>query len=387
MSKSFIPLSVPSLNGNEAEYVKECIDTEWVSSAGEYVTLFEKKIADYTGAQFAIACVNGTSALQISLKLAGVKSEDEVIVPSLTFIAPVNAIAYNNATPIFMDSDQYYNIDIPKTIEFLNCKTEIIDGFTYNKLTNNRISAIVPVHIWGNAADLDDLISVCKDKNIAVIEDASESLGTIYSSGVYSGMHTGTIGTLGCVSFNGNKIITTGGGGMILTNDKKLAQKAKYLTTQAKDDPVRYTHNEIGYNFRLTNIQAAIGVAQIEQLDSFLKKKKQIHQQYCDGINEIEGLNIASIPKYADNNHWLNLIIIDSKTYSMNRDNLMNQLESVGIQTRPVWSLNHMQKPYINCQNYKIEKSFELVKNSLCLPSSISLTEDDTSRIVSALNE
>lgn len=369
------------------KYVKDCIDTEWVSSAGAYVNLFEEKIADYTGAKFVIACVNGTSALQVSLRLAGVESGDEVIVPSLTFIAPVNAIVYNNASPIFMDSDQCYNIDTDKTIEFLNHETEMIDGFTFNKSTKNRISAIIPVHIWGNAVKLDDLVTVCKDKNIAVIEDASESLGTIYSSGMYSGMHTGTIGTLGCISFNGNKIITTGGGGMILTNNRKLAIKAKYLTTQAKDDPVRYIHNEIGYNFRLTNIQAALGVAQIEQLEGFLKQKNQIYQKYCDGINKIKGLNIATVPEYADNNHWLNLITIDSETYSRNRDNLMNQLESIGIQTRPVWSLNHRQKPYINCQSYKIEKAFELVKNSLCLPSSICLTKSNINRIIGALNE
>jgi dTDP-4-amino-4,6-dideoxygalactose transaminase len=236
---NYIPLSIPSLNGNEWQYVKECLDTEWVSSSGKYVDLFEKVVADFTGSKYAIACVNGTSALQVSLRLTGVQPDDEVIVPTLTFIASVNAITYNGASPVFMDADKYYNLDSEKTIEFIKNETVFKDGLTYNKISNKRISAIVPVHVWGNACWLDELISICKKRNISIIEDASESLGTVYNAGRYSGKHTGTVGKLGCLSFNGNKIITTGGGGMILTDDEELADKARYLTTQAKDDPVR----------------------------------------------------------------------------------------------------------------------------------------------------
>ena len=268
-----IPLSVPSIKGNEWKYVKECLDTNWVSSAGKYVDLFEQNIANYTGSKYAVACVNGTSALQVSLRLAGVLPGDEVILPTLTFIAPVNAVAYNGASPIFMDSDEYYNIDTDKIIEFIRQKTVFQDGFTYNKTTEKRISAIVPVHVWGNATWLDELIQLCKERNISIVEDAAESMGTCYINGEHSGKHTGTIGLLGCLSFNGNKIITTGGGGMILTDYADLAEKAKYLTKQAKDDKVRYIHNEIGYNFRLTNIQAALGVAQLEQLPALLERK------------------------------------------------------------------------------------------------------------------
>ncbi len=210
-----IPLSVPSLKGNEWEYVKECLDTEWVSSAGKYVDLFEQKIAEYTDAKYAVACVNGTSALQVSLRLASVQPGDEVIVPTLTFIAPVNAIAYNGATPVFMDADEYYNIDSEKTIEFIKNETVFKNGFTFNKNTNKKISAIIPVHVWGNACWFDDLEDLCLERNITTVEDASESLGTLYNEGVYKGKHAGTIGKLGCLSFNGNKIITTGGGGMI----------------------------------------------------------------------------------------------------------------------------------------------------------------------------
>ena len=381
-----IPLSVPSINGNEWKYVKECLDTEWVSSAGKYVDLFEQKIAEYTGANYAIACVNGTSALQVSLRLAGVKPGDEVIIPSLTFIAPVNAIAYIGADPLFMDSDKYYNIDVEKTILFIENETIIQDGLTYNKVTNNRISAIVPVHVWGNAAWLDELVSLCKKRNIAIVEDASESLGTFYTTGIYKGMHTGTIGEIGCLSFNGNKIITTGGGGMILTDEKKLADKAKYLTTQAKDDPIRYIHDEIGYNFRLTNIQSALGVAQLENLSTYLYQKEKNHLFYKEHINNIDGLKLVPVPKYADNNHWLNIIQIDRKIYGMNRDSLMDKLEQEGLQARPVWRLNHLQKPYNNFETYNIENALMLVENSLCIPSGPQLTDTELERVVTCLN-
>ena len=381
-----IPLSVPSLNGNELQYVKECIDTEWVSSAGKYVDLFEQKITKYTGSKFAVACVNGTAAIQVSLRLAGVDAGDEVIVSALTFIASVNAITYNNAKPIFMDADKYYNLDSEKTIEFIKNETVFKDGFTYNKKTNNKITAIIPVHVWGNACWLDELIELCNKQNIAIVEDAAESLGTFYNNGKYEGKHTGTIGKLGCLSFNGNKIITTGGGGMILTDDKALAEKVKYLTTQAKDDPIRYVHNEIGYNFRLTNIQAALGVAQLEQLPSILKRKKEIYNFYQSTIENIDGLSLSKVPDYADSNHWLNLLQIDNKVYNEDREVLMKRLEENGIQTRPVWKLNHEQKSYEDCQYYKIEKAEKLVKNSLCLPSSSNLSNENLNKIVSALN-
>jgi len=383
---SSIPLSVPSLKGNEWAYVKECIDTEWVSSAGKYVNYFEEKIAKYTGVEFAVACVNGTSALQVSLRLAGVERGDEVILPTLTFIAPVNAVAYNGATPVFMDSDSYYNIDAEKTIEFINNKTVFKKGFTYNKTTNKKISALVPVHVWGNGARLDELVLLCEERNIAVVEDASESLGSLYISGNYEGCHTGAIGKLGCLSFNGNKIITSGGGGMILTDDVDLAERARYLTTQAKDDPVCYVHQEIGYNFRMTNIQAALGVAQLEQLSGFLKRKREIFKKYQTNINDINGLVLADVPDYADNNHWMNLVQIDRAKYGEDRDGIMNRLQENSIQTRPVWALNHLQKPYQNCQSYRIKRSEELVTKSLCLPSSANLSDDNLNNVFHHLN-
>jgi perosamine synthetase len=386
MSKYSIPLSVPNISGNEWKYVKECIDTEWVSSAGKYVELFEKKIVEYTKSKYAIACVNGTAAIQVSLQLAGVKAGDEVIVPSLTFIAPINAVVYNNATPIFMDSDNYYNIDALKTIEFIKDETYFKNGNTYNKITDNKISAILIVHVWGNACFLDELLLLCKEKNIVMVEDASESLGTFYKDKLKK-KHTGTVGSLGCLSFNGNKIITTGGGGIILTDDELLSNRAKYLTTQAKDDPVRYIHNEIGYNFRLTNIQAALGVAQLEKLPEILKRKKEIYDLYKSKIKKITGLSISDTPEYATNNHWLNILQIEENIYGKNIEELMKKLSKNGIQTRPVWKLNHKQKPFKNYQSYNIQNSKKLTEISLCLPSSSNLTNENLDLVVSRLSE
>jgi len=292
-----IKLHEPFLCGNEWRYIKNCLDEGWVSSAGKYVDLFEKKIAKYTDAKYAVACINGTSALQISLKLVGVEINDEVIVPSMTFIAPVNAISYNNAKPVFMDNDDYYTIDVNKTIEFLNKKSQTILRkklpITINKKTGNRIAALIVVHLFGNAVKLDRLLDLCRKKNIVLIEDAAESIGTFYQSGRFKNKHTGTVGKIGCLSFNGNKIITAGGGGMILTNNLKIARRAKYLTTQAKDDPIHYIHNDIGYNFRLSNIQAALGLAQLESLTAQIKKKKIIHEIYKSKIGKIKGLRIS----------------------------------------------------------------------------------------------
>jgi len=381
-----IPLSVPFLKGNELKYIKECIDTGWVSSAGKYVNIFETHIASYTGSKYAIACVNGTSALQVALRLANVQPGDEVIVPTLTFIAPINAVCYNNASPIFMDADKYYNIDTEKTIDFIKNETIYKNHVSYNKVTNKKISAILPVHIWGNGIYFEELFNLCMERNITIVEDASESLGTIYNEGQFKGKHTGTIGKIGCISFNGNKIITTGGGGMILTDNEKLFEKAKYLTTQAKDDPIRYVHNEIGYNYRLTNIQAALGVAQLEQLPQILKKKKQIHNFYKLEMENMSGLSLSNVPEYVDNNLWMNLLYIDRKGTGRNSEIYMKIFEENLIQTRPVWSLNHQQKPYKDCQSYKIQNAYHLVENSLCIPSSSNLDNNDLNKIVRLLN-
>ncbi|MCX6566558.1 MAG: LegC family aminotransferase [Candidatus Aminicenantes bacterium] len=383
----FIPLSVPSIQGNEWKYVRECLDKEWVSSAGSYVDEFERRIADFSGARFAIACVNGTAALHIALKLAGVRRGDAVLVPTLTFIAPVNAIRYLDADPIFMDCDSFYNIDIEKTVEFIKSQTVFKNDATFDLTTGKKISAIVPVHVFGNAVDLDSLLDVCHERKIVAVEDATESLGTKYKAGRIAGKHAGTIGKLGCLSFNGNKIITTGGGGMILTDDPRYAEKAKYLTTQAKDDEIRYIHDEIGYNFRMTNVQAAIGVAQLENLEKYLSIKKRNYFQYKRPIDRIPGLHLAETPDYAENNHWMYALQIDKTVYRMDREQLMSLFDQQKIQTRPVWYLNHQQKPYRNCYGYQIEKAVFLHEVTLNIPCSIGLKTEGIERVISCLEK
>ncbi len=380
-----IPLSVPCIRGNESRYIQECLDTAWVSSAGKYVDDFERNICQATGAGHAVACVSGTAALHVALRVVGVAPGDEVIVPSLTFIAPVNTVRYLNAEPVFMDCDAFYNIDVEKTVDFLKEETKMAHGFTVNRQTGRRISAIIPVHVFGHAVDFSGLLDLCREKNIKVVEDASESLGTRYKRDVLDGRHTGTVGDIGCLSFNGNKIMTTGGGGMLLTDSAEYAEQVLYLTTQAKDDAVRYIHHDVGYNYRMTNVAAAMGVAQLEQLDEFCRIKRKNFEIYRAAINAIDGLKLAEPPDYADCNHWFYCLQIDAAVYGMDRDELMEALSEKGIQTRPVWYPNHLQKPYCNNRYYRIEKALELWRNTLNIPCSVGLTDRDIEQVVEAV--
>ena len=323
--------------------------------------------------------------MQIALQLVGVKPGDEVLVPTLTFIAPVNTIKYVGAEPVFMDCDRYYNIDIEKTIRFIQQETVFKDGFTINKLTKKRITAIIPVHIFGNPCNLDNLIHFCQERNIKVVEDATESLGSSYTKGLYANKQTGTVGDIGVYSFNGNKIITTGGGGMIVSNNKNYADKAKYITTQAKDDSINFIHNEVGYNYRLTNIQAAMGVAQLEMLPEYIGIKKKNYRIYKDNIDKIKGLIIADTPDYAESNKWFYCLQINKNQYQQDKDGVMAFLTDNQIDTRPIWYLNHLQKPYQSCQHYKIEKAHELLKSTLNLPCSTGLTEHQVKTVIQAL--
>jgi len=391
-----IPLTAPSLNGNEWKYVKDCLDSEWVSSTGRYVGLFEEIVAGYVGVKHGVACVNGTAALQVSIRVSGVQPNDEVLVPTLTFIATVNAIAYNGASPVFMDADKYYNLDCDKTIDFICSQTELVVDRSHdqtnkipccrNKVTGCRVKAVVPVHVWGNAVCMEELLDVCRERNIKVIEDASEGLGTQYRNGKWAGHHVGSVGQLGCLSFNGNKMITTGGGGLILTNDSSLSEKARYLTTQAKDDSAKYIHHEIGYNFRLTNLQAALGLAQFEQLQGFLKKKKKVFERYRTGLINTAGVLLSETPEYSDNNHWMNVVEIEPELNWKSRDHLMRHLAKNRIESRPVWALNHLQTPYRKCQAYRIDRAITLVEKGLCLPSSVGISEDQVNHVISEIN-
>ena len=284
-----LPLSIPNIRGNEWRYVKECLDTGWVSSAGSFVDDFEEGIASYLGSRHAISCVNGTAALHIALLISGIGPGDEVIVPTVTFIAPVNAVRYAGADPVFMDCDDYLNMDAEKTVEFLRKECRLRGGRLYNRKSEKRLSAILPVHVFGNPVDIEPLMAIAARYGLKVIEDATESLGSRYIKGRYKGRMSGAVGDIGCLSFNGNKIITTGGGGMLVTNNKKTAGIARYLTTQAKDDPVKYIHNSLGYNYRLSNIQAALGLAQLEMIDEFIGIKRANLASYDRHIRGIKG--------------------------------------------------------------------------------------------------
>lgn len=380
-----IPLSVPHIAGNEWKYIKECLDTEWVSSAGKYVDMFEKQVAELAGAKHAIACVNGTAALQVALEVIGLKPDEEVMVPTLTFIASVNAIRYHRAEPIFFDCDDYYCLDVSKVIEFIQQETVFRQGATYNRQTGKRIKALVAVHVFGNAVNLEPILEVCRERGILLIEDAAESIGTIYTEGKLSGKATGVIGDIGFYSFNGNKIITTGGGGMIVTNDSAYAERARYLTTQAKDDEVRYIHHNVGYNFRLTNIQAALGVAQLEKLSEYIEKKRANYLSYKEAIDQIPGLHLAEVPPYCRPNFWFYNLQIDGRTYGRNRDELLELFTSKKIQVRPIWYLNHWQKPYLHNQTYKIEKAINLFEKTLNIPCSVNLTAEQRNEVIEVL--
>jgi len=371
-----IPLSVPIISGNEWKYVKDCLDTGWVSSVGRYVDKFEGAIAGYVDTEYAVATVNGTSALHVSLVACGVQANDEVIVPALTFIAPINVVRYCNAYPVFMDCDiETLCLDVQKVAGFIDSECEHRkDGYTYNKRTGRKIKALVPVHIFGHPVNMGPLIDICKKYNIIVIEDATESLGSEYKS-----KKTGSWGEIGCFSFNGNKIITTGGGGMVVTDDEALAYKIKHLTTQAKKDhPYEYEHNEIGYNYRLTNIQAAMGVAQMEKLDSFVAIKRKNAVLYRELLSETSEVEFIWEKPWAKSNFWFYTIKVPKE----DKNPLIEYLSSRNIQARPIWKLIHTLPMYREFQTYFIEKAREAYDCCINLPCSISLKQENAEFVV-----
>ena len=382
----FIPLSVPNLKGNECKYILKALREGWVSTSGTYINKFEKNIAAYLNVKKAIACQSGTAALHLALKLSGVTLDNEVIVPTLTFIAAVNPVKYQGAHPIFMDCDHSLNMDINKLDQF--CKTECIltkDGLK-NKKTRRIIKAIIIVHIFGNIANMEDVMQIATKYNLKVIEDATEALGSFYTDGKYNKRFAGTIGDFGAYSFNGNKIITTGGGGMLVSKNLTDCEKARYLSTQAKDDNLYYTHNEIGYNYRMTNLQASLGIAQLEQLETFIEIKRKNYEFYKDKIHQIKGLDLLEFKKNTRPNYWFYSLFVDNQKYTLNRDTLLKKLYHCKIQTRPIWSLIHEQKPYSKEQCYKIETARYYVKKILNIPCSTNLSKDNILTITDILN-
>ena len=378
-------LSIPYLHGNEKKYIVDCLDSEWISTAGTYVKKFEDAFASYTESEGAVACVNGTAALHISLIVAGVQPGEEVIVPALTFISPINTVKYVFAEPVFMDCDDYLNMDIAKLADFLETQCDFIDGKVINKHSQKRIRAIIPVHIFGSMCDMDQLMQLADNYNLTVIEDATEALGSKMVSGEFAGKSAGTIGDFGTASFNGNKIMTCGGGGMITAKNPEDLKKAKYLTTQAKNDGLHYIHDEIGYNYRLTAISAAMGLAQLEQMPMFVERKKRRYADYKKAVENIPGLSILNTPSYCDSNCWFYSLFINETEYGMNRDQLMNKFEEAKIQTRPIWHLNNHQKPYLDNQAYQIDKAQFYFDHILNIPCSVGLTDDEFERVVKVM--
>lgn len=365
-SRDFLPLHTPVFDYTEAEYVVDCIRSNYVSSVGEYVNKFEEALRDFTGAKYVILAVNGTSALHVALKLAGVSNDDEVLIPSMTFVATANAVSYCGAVPHFVDVDTLtLGIDTSKLDCYLNGIADFERGFLVNKKTKRAIKAIIPMHTFGHPVDLDNLIFIARKYNLTVIEDSAESLGSYYKS-----VHTGNLGLMGILSFNGNKIITTGGGGAILTNNEELAVKAKHLTTTAKvPHKWEFYHDEVGFNYRMPALNAALGLAQMKKLPDFIEKKRSLANFYKGLFEGVEEFDFFIEPEYAKSNYWLNAIIL-KESYANLRDEILEETNKNGIMTRPVWRLLHSLPMYRNCPKMDLSTSESLEKRIINIPSS-----------------
>jgi len=364
--QDFVPLHEPRFIGNEKKYVLETIDSSFVSSVGKFVTQFEEITADYTGAKYAVATVNGTAALHIALLIAGVKSGDEVLTQALTFVATANAIAYCAAKPTFIDVDSTTLGLSPEMLKnFLLENAEIRScGFTYNKISGNRVSACVPMHTFGFPTKIDEIVAVCKEYNIAVVEDAAESLGSFYKN-----KHTGTFADIGILSFNGNKTVTTGGGGMLLTSNKEVATFAKHITTTAKmPHKWEYIHDYTAYNYRLPNINAALGVAQMENLNFFIEKKRILAEKYKNFFQNIENVTYIEEPIHSRSNFWFNTIMFQTKK---ERDEFLEVTNQNGVMTRPAWQLMHKLPMYQNCFANNLKTTEFLADRMVNIPSSV----------------
>lgn len=385
--KKEIPLSVPNLNIDIVDNLRECIETGWVSTGGRFIAEFEKKIADYVKVDDAVSTQSGTAGLHLALRVLGVKEGDEVIVPALTFIAAINPVRYMGAEPVFMDCDDSLCLDADKLEKFCEQQCRMEDGQLINNATERRISALIVVHIFGNLAQMERITAIAQKYHIRVLEDATEALGSYYTEGKYSGCFAGTIGDMGVYSFNANKIISTGGGGMIVSVKQEYLDEARYLSITAKDDALFFVHNEVGYNYRMLNLQAALGVSQTDELERFVRIKKQNFDRYQEELKDVEGLSFLPFAASVRPNYWFYSLLIEEEKFGMSRDALMHELISSGIQCRPVWKLNHTQKPYAGCQAYQIEKAYQYETKILNLPCSTNLSLEDVEYICDKIKE
>ena len=383
-----IPLSVPNLNKKEIlKNLEECLESGWVSTGGKFIPEFEDKVKKYMKTKYAAGVQSGTAGLHLSLQVLGAQRDEEVIVPTLTFIAAVNPVTYLGANPIFIDCDDSLCMDPIKLEKFCSEECDFIDGILVNKKTKRKIKVLVIVHVFGNMADMEKIIDIAKKDNLKVLEDATEALGTYYTEGRYKGKFAGTIGDLGVLSFNANKIITTGGGGMVVGDNYDLVEKVRFLSSQAKKDPLYFIHDEIGYNYRMLNLQAALGTSQIDELESFIETKTKNYYLYKEAINKIEGLQLLTFRKGIRPNYWFYSLIVDEEKYGLNKDELLRKLVSENIQTRPIWGLIHQQKPYQEYEAYKMEKALWYYERVLNIPCSSNLTEEEVEIVISKLKK
>ncbi|MCR6523198.1 LegC family aminotransferase [Lysinibacillus capsici] len=361
--KEFVPLHEPTFNEKEVEYVSDCIETGWVSSVGAYVTRFEEDLAKFVGVKRAVAVVNGTASLHIALKAVGVEAQDEVLMPSLTFIATANAVSYLQAVPHFVDvNEETLGVDPVKLEQYLVQIGEMRGGVLFNKQTNRRIKALVPMHTFGHPCMMDELVAICEKYHIVLVEDAAESLGSYYK-----GKHTGTFGKVSAMSFNGNKIMTTGGGGAILTDDEELANYMKHITTTAKvPHKWEFVHDEIGYNYRMPNINAALGCAQLEKLRIFIEQKRSLTNFYDKLVATIDGVRLMKEPVHTSSNYWLQTIVLD-ETYK--RDEVLQLLNDEGIMSRPIWTPMHELGMYKGCPRMDLMVTEKLKRKVINIPS------------------
>lgn len=378
-----IVLSEPEISGNEWRYIKECLDTGWVSSVGSYVNKFESEIAREVGCAHGIATVNGTAALHVALMVAGIEADDEVLIPSLTFIAPANAIRYIGAWPVFIDAERdYWQLDPQKLEDFLKRDCAWRNGALHDSLTGKKVKAVLPVHILGHPTDMGAVVDIARKYDLAVIEDATESLGASYK-----GAKTGSLGDIACFSFNGNKIITTGGGGMVVTNRDDWAQRTRYLTTQAKNDTLEYVHEEIGYNYRLSNMQAAMGCAQLERLEEFITRKREIAEVYTHAFADISGIRPMKQSEWSSSIWWLYTILIQQENGGMGSRQIIDALGKVGVQCRPLWQPLHMSPAHAKSRKTDCSFAEQLYREAISLPCSVGLEEKQQDRVIRTLRQ
>lgn len=381
----FIPLCIPNFEGNERKYVNDAVEQGWVSTGGAYIAKLEKQLAEFLHTDNVAACQSGTAALHLSLVEAGVKPGDVVLVPPLTFIAAVNPVRYQFAEPVFIDCDDSFCMDPIKLRRFCEEKCIYQDERLY--YCGNAVKAIIVVHVFGNMADMVSIMETAEKYNLKVIEDATEALGTKYTEGIYAGKYAGTIGDFGAFSFNGNKIITTGGGGAVTANKPVVVDHIRYLSTQAKDDPHFYIHHEVGYNYRMTNVQAALGVAQMEELPEFICRKQMNYEKYRSLFIDFSLGKLIEFREGTSSNKWFYSLEIDKEKVHASMKEIITSLENKGVQTRAIWGLINEQIPYLGYYSYYLEKAPYFAERILNLPCSTQITDEEIQYVVEQVKE